>query len=79
MVSMFLSPYTSQQSFSAALVFVPSWWSVLLQYFALSISFLNIDYYGLIPVWALLVGLSALFTYRPSMSKATNLAAEIIP
>lgn len=63
-VSMFLSPYASQQSFSSALAFVPSLGSLLIQIAVLLVSYKYFDFYTNIPLWALLIGISQLLLYR---------------
>lgn len=70
LVSMMLSPYTSQQSFSSALAFVPSWGSLFVQNIVLVISFSFIGYLEYTPWWALLIGLAALYLYRSNSAKA---------
>jgi hypothetical protein len=67
--SMFLSPYTSQQSFSSALAFVPSWGSFFTQSVVLIVSFKFIDYWDFIPLLILLIGLSSLYFYQPAAKK----------
>lgn len=74
-VSMLLSPYTSQQSFSSALAFVPSWGSFFVQNIVLAISFTFLDYLGYIPWWALLIGLATLYFYQPGPGQ--DLAPEL--
>jgi hypothetical protein len=66
LVSMFLSPYTSQQSFSSALAFIPSWGSFFTQSIVLIGSFRLIDYWDFIPLLILLIGLSSLYFYQPA-------------
>lgn len=69
-VSLLLSPYASQQSFSSALAFIPSWWSVAIQNMLLIISFSYFGYLEYIPLWIFLNGLAALYFYEPK-SKIT--------
>lgn len=66
LASMFLSPYTSQQSFSSALAFIPSWASFFTQSMVLIVSFRFFDYWDYIPLLILLIGLSSLYFYQPS-------------
>jgi hypothetical protein len=66
LVSMFLSPYTSQQSFSSTLAFVPSWASFFIQSSVLMISFKFFDYWDLIPPLILLIGITSMYFYQPS-------------
>ena len=68
-ISMFLSPYSSQQSFSSALAFVPSWGSFLVQNIVLLVTNLSSAYFENIPVWILLNGIAALFLYRSGSRK----------
>jgi hypothetical protein len=67
LISMFISPYTSQQSFSSALAFIPSWGSFFTQSIVLIGSFRLIDYWDFIPLLILLVGLSSLYFYQPAV------------
>jgi hypothetical protein len=66
LASMFLSPYTSQQSFSSALAFIPSWASFFTQSIVLIVSFRFFNYWDLIPLLILLVGLLSLYFYQPA-------------
>jgi hypothetical protein len=66
LVSMFLSPYTSQQSFSSALAFIPSWASFFTQSIVLIVSFKFFDYWDIIPPLVLLIGVSSLYFYQPA-------------
>ena len=70
LVSMFLSPYTSQQSFSSALAFIPSWGSFFIQSLALIVSFKIFDYWDFIPLLILTIGLASLYFYQPRSTKA---------
>jgi hypothetical protein len=71
-VSMFLSPYTSQQSYSSALAFVPSLGSFLVQNIVLLVTFIFSIYLENIPVWVLLNGIAALFLYRSGSRKLSR-------
>lgn len=65
-ISMFLSPYTSQQSVSAALAFIPSWGAVLLStmgYFVWS-SYYQI-YFDYLPLFILFLAVSSLILFVP--------------
>jgi hypothetical protein len=66
LVSMFLSPYASQQSFSSALAFIPSWVSFFTQSFVLFVSFKVLNYWENIPLLILLIGLVSLYFYQPT-------------
>ena len=66
LASMFLSPYTSQQSFSSALAFIPSWASFFTQSIVLILSFRFLNYWDLIPLLILLIGLASLYFYQPA-------------
>jgi hypothetical protein len=70
LVSMFLSPYTSQQSFSSALAFIPSWGSFFIQSLVLIVSFKFFDYWDFIPLLILTIGLASLYFYQPRWTKA---------
>jgi hypothetical protein len=63
---MFLSPYASQQSFSSALAFIPSWVSFFTQSFVLFVSFKVLNYWENIPLLILLIGLVSLYFYQPT-------------
>jgi hypothetical protein len=69
LVSMFLSPYTSQQSFSSALAFIPSWGSFFTQSLVLIMSFRFFDYWDLIPLLILTIGLASLYFHQPRSTK----------
>lgn len=78
LVSMFLSPYTSQQSFSSALAFIPSWASFFTQSVVLIVSFLFFDYWDLIPPLVLLIGVSSLYFYQPAeKTKSKDIRAPV--
>lgn len=66
LVSMFLSPYASQQSFSAALAFVPSWASFFTQAIVVSVSLRLFEYWDYIPPLILLIGIISLYFYQPA-------------
>ena len=66
LVSMFLSPYASQQSFSSALAFIPSWASFFTQSLVLFVSFKVLNYWENIPLLILLIGLVSLYFYQPT-------------
>jgi hypothetical protein len=66
LISMFLSPYASQQSFSSALAFIPSWASFFTQSIVLIASIKIIDYWAFIPLMVLLIGISSLYYYQPA-------------
>jgi hypothetical protein len=66
LVSMFLSPYTSQQSFSSALAFIPSWVSFFTQFVVVSVSFRILEYWAYIPPLILLIGVISLYFYQPT-------------
>jgi len=66
LVSMFLSPYTSQQSFSSALAFIPSWASFFAQSITVIVSLKFLNYWEVIPLIILLIGLSSLYFYQPA-------------
>ncbi len=70
LVSMFLSPYASQQSFSSALAFIPSWASFFTQSIVLIASFRVIEYWDFIPLLILLIGVSSLYFYQPAEERA---------
>jgi hypothetical protein len=72
LVSMFLSPYASQQSFSSALAFIPSWASFFTQSVVLFVSFKVINYWETIPLLILLIGLATLFFYQPTEYTETD-------
>jgi hypothetical protein len=65
MAAMFLSPYTSQQCFSSALAYVPSWGSFLVQIIVMIVAFKVTDYWASLALWALLISAAALFLYQP--------------
>ena len=65
LVSMFLSPYASQQSFSSALAFIPSWASFFTQCIVLFGSFKVMNYWENIPLLIMLIGLASLYFYQP--------------
>lgn len=65
LVSMFLSPYTSQQSFSSALAFIPSWGSLFIQSVILMISFKFLRYWDFIPLLMLTIGIASIYFYQP--------------
>lgn len=65
LVSMFLSPYTSQQSFSSSLAFVPSWASFFIQSAVLLVTFRFFDYWDLMPPLILLIGITSLYLFQP--------------
>ncbi len=69
LVSMFLSPYTSQQSFSSALAFIPSWGSFFTQSIVLIVSFRFFDYWDFIPLLILLIGMASLYLHQPATRK----------
>jgi hypothetical protein len=66
LVSMFLSPYASQQSFSSALAFIPSWASFFTQVLVLSVSVRALEYWDHIPPLILLIGVISLYFYQPA-------------
>lgn len=66
LVSMFLSPYASQQSFSSALAFIPSWASFFTQFIVVSVSFKIFDYWDYIPPLMLMIGVISLYFYQPT-------------
>jgi hypothetical protein len=66
LVSMFLSPYASQQSFSSALAFIPSWASFFTQSLVLFVSFKFLNYWENIPILILFIGLASLYFYQPT-------------
>lgn len=72
LVSMFLSPYTSQQSFSSALAFIPSWGSFFIQSLVLIVSFRFFDYWDFIPLLILTIGLASLYIHQPVSTKDDN-------
>ena len=72
LVSMFLSPYTSQQSFSSALAFIPSWGSFFIQSLVLIVSFRFFDYWDFIPLLILTIGLASLYFHQPVSTKDDN-------
>lgn len=65
LVSMFLSPYASQQSFSSALAFIPSWASFFTQVVVVSVSLKIFEYWDYIPPLILLIGVVSLYFYQP--------------
>lgn len=65
LISMFLSPYTSQQSFSSGLAFIPSWASFFIQNFVLVTSMKFLDYFAFLPLILLLIGLASLYFFQP--------------
>jgi hypothetical protein len=69
LASMFLSPYTSQQSFSSALAFIPSWGSFFIQSLVLIVSFGFFDYWDFIPLLILTIGLASLYFHQPRSTK----------
>jgi hypothetical protein len=78
LVSMFLSPYTSQQSFSSALAFIPSWASFFTQSATLIISLKFFQYWDLIPPLILLIGVISLYFYQPTENiKTESLRAPV--
>jgi len=66
LITMTLSPYTSQQSFSSALAFIPSWISFFTQSIVLIISFRVFEYWDFIPPLILLIGIISLYFYQPA-------------
>lgn len=69
LASMFLSPYASQQSFSSALAFIPSWASFFTQCIVLVTALISIDYWRFIPPLILLIGVLSLYFYQPATEK----------
>lgn len=69
LVSMFLSPYTSQQSFSSALAYIPSWGSFFVQSLVLIVSFRFFDYWDFIPLLILTIGLASLYFHQPRSTR----------
>lgn len=69
LASMFLSPYASQQSFSSALAFIPSWASFFTQCIVLVTSLRTIEYWAYIPPLILLIGVISLYFYQPAIEK----------
>jgi hypothetical protein len=63
---MFLSPYASQQSFSSALAFIPSWTSFFTQFIGVSVSFKSFDYWDYISPLMLMIGGISLYFYQPT-------------
>jgi hypothetical protein len=67
--SMFLSPYTSQQSVSSALAFVPSWAAVAVQVVGLAGGALFLDFPERIPRLALFLALVSLILFNWSAGR----------
>lgn len=65
LVSMFLSPYTSQQSFSSSLAFIPSWKSFLFQLFILFMAFNFFGYLDYVPLWIFAIALLSMAFFIP--------------
>ena len=61
--SMFLSPYTSQQSFSSGLAFIPSWPGFILQYLSIGFGFLVFRNYDNVPLFSLSVAFISLLLF----------------
>ncbi len=61
--SMFLLPYTSQQSMSSGLAFIPSWPGFLSQLVILAITFFVPSFYDNIPFWTLLLAFVSLLSF----------------
>lgn len=65
-ISMFLSPYTSQQSVSAALTFIPSWGAVLLSTMGLFVWDSNDQiYFNYLPLLILFLAVSSFLLFVP--------------
>ncbi|MBT3240860.1 MAG: hypothetical protein HON98_13540 [Chloroflexi bacterium] len=64
-LSFFLMPYTSQQSLSSAMAFVPSWASVILQTVILKTSSYLTDYVKYMPWLVLILSFVSLLFYQP--------------
>jgi hypothetical protein len=62
--SMLLSPYTSQQSLSAAFAMVPSWGITLLQVILIPIGIRFFNFYEDIPFYVLFMAVAAILFYR---------------
>ncbi len=65
-LSFFLMPYTSQQSISSAMAFVPSWASAIIQMIILKTSYYLTDYVRFMPWFVLFFSFLALLLYRPN-------------
>ena len=61
--SMYLLPYTSQQSFSSALAFIPSWPAFFLEFLGVGLGVVTFHVNSNIPLWAFSVALFSLMCY----------------
>jgi hypothetical protein len=64
-LSMFLSPYTSSQSISSPLAFIPSWGSYLFQILCILLANYTTIFLDNLPIWILLLSITSLLLYIP--------------
>jgi hypothetical protein len=64
-MSMFLSPYASQQSISPALAFVPSWRAVVMSAAGLIWGSSDSRYFDILPLWVLILTVSSFLFFIP--------------
>jgi hypothetical protein len=70
-ISMFSSPYTSQQSISSALAFVPSWAANVVQTIGLIFALTTNSFYDYLPLWVLLFAISSFLLFIPHVEGST--------
>lgn len=82
LVSMYLLPYTSQQSFSSGLAFIPSWPGFFVQWIGIEIGHMTVGYHDNIPLWSLLIALLSLLLFsiiQRREEKKSESSVEIQP
>jgi hypothetical protein len=78
--SMQISPYTSQQSYSGALTFIPSWAGFAIQWVGVFCGFAAAGINNMIPLWTFAVSVFSLFSYslfRPRITETDQGFTEI--
>jgi hypothetical protein len=66
--SMFFSPYSSQQSFSSPMAFIPSWWESFFQLLLVTVGFLFIPQFKYTGIILFVLAVIGLYFYQPSQN-----------
>lgn len=63
LISMYLLPYSSQQSFSSGLAFIPSWPGFFLQWLGVALGLVTFGYNNNIPIWSFSIAFLSIFFF----------------